>query len=107
MSGQIVWSEWFRPALEIRGRTNHSHAKVRPDTHPDHIFSDLLAKTNAGVITLSDDIDQTVVVADFDADVRVVKHELTNGGGQNNCGCVLHGSDAQAAGRFSTQFTHF
>jgi hypothetical protein len=46
------------------------------DPHRDHVFTDLFAAANAGIVTLADDIRQPVIHRDLDLDVWIVAQKL-------------------------------
>ena len=43
------------------------------DSYRDHVFRDPFTQPDAGVVTLRDDIGQTIVDRDFDLDVGIVR----------------------------------
>ena len=69
---EVLRRPWFWPSLEVGRSSDYCHAHVRPDTHGDHVLGYLLARAHSGVITLGDDIRQSVVGSDFDLDLGVL-----------------------------------
>ena len=90
--------------LEVGRSSDHGHPHVRADTQRDHVPGDLFAKTDAGVETFCDDIDQTVVDGDLDTDVRVLGQQSAKRRLKHRSCCMLPGADANCTGRARSHF---
>jgi len=61
---------------EIRSRSNDRPAHLRPDADGNHVLGDLFPAPYACVVTLRDDVDESIVDGDLDMDVGVLRQEL-------------------------------
>ena len=90
-----------RSLCKIGRRANNRHAHVRSDAHRDHVFCNLFAEADAGVITLCDDVCQAVVDNDLDVNVGVLRQDLRQCRPKNGLGRVLARRDPNGCRRVS------
>jgi len=95
----------LRSAAEIRGRANHRHSHIRPDAYGNHVFRHLLAAAHARVVSLCDDIGQTVIDDDLDVDVRIFTQKRRELRQQYRIGCVFSRCDADRACGLAAKLT--
>jgi hypothetical protein len=104
VAGQILRHLRRRALCEIRRRGHRQHSHVRSDAHRDHVLRDLLAKADAGVVPVRDNIRQGVVDDEFDIDVGVVRQEFLKLRPEDRVRRMLGGRDADVAGRLVAKF---
>ncbi len=85
--------------LEIIGRCDNRTFQLRPDLDGDHIGFEAFAESDAGVVALFDDVGETILVGDFQHDLRVAVEKGTKPGRQDKIGGKSRRRDAQIAGR--------
>ena len=103
MRGQVLRFFRPRPFFEVGRRPDHGKAHVGTDAHGDHVLCDLLAEPNAGVVTLGDDIGQSVIDDDLDLDVRIFRQQLCQSRPQERDRRMLARTDADGAGGLLAQ----
>ncbi|KAG5725946.1 hypothetical protein E4T56_gene19971, partial [Termitomyces sp. T112] len=84
--GQILRALRHGVLREIIGRSDTGHAQRRPDPHRDHVAGNRLAKADARIETLLDNIDKAVVDADLDVDVGIERQDALQGGPEQRSG---------------------
>jgi aryl-alcohol dehydrogenase-like predicted oxidoreductase len=59
----------LRPGCEVGRRADNGHAQIGPHAHGDHVFRHLVSEAHTGIVTVGNDVRQTVVDVDLHPDV--------------------------------------
>ena len=89
--------------LKYEGRSHDGHAEIGTDTDSDHVLRDLLAQPYAGIDFLCNDVRQSIIDDDLDADLGIARQDFSERRLQYGHCCVLTGGNANRAGRFFSQ----
>ncbi len=100
--GQVLRHDGRRVATEIVRRTDDDHPLVGADANGDHSLRHDLAKTDARVEALGDDVGETVVDDELDLDVGIVVQHLAELRPEDVVDGKILGGDADRPGRSFT-----
>ncbi len=87
------------PVSKVGCSSDNCHAHVRANSHCNHIFCHLLAKTNAGIVAPGNYINEAVIDDDLSLYIRIARQELRQRGPEDCLGQMLGCGDADGAGR--------
>ena len=103
MGHEVLRPRGLGVSCEIAGCADHRHAKIRPDAHRDHVLCHLFAEANAGVVTLRDDVGETVVDVHLHLDVGISRQQFCQRRPEDRDGRMFGRGDAEGAGRLVSQ----
>ncbi len=105
VTDQVLRRLWRGSLREVGLGADHGEANVGPDVHRDHVPGDLLAQAHARVVTLCNDVGQSVFNGDLDLNVWIARQELCQFWPENRVDCMVPGRDPNSPRRLVPKLT--
>jgi hypothetical protein len=96
----------FAASREISRRAGDDEGQFVGDAHRNHVAFDPLADANAGIETLGDDVDQSLIAGQFQRNLGILRQKPRNDRTEKQIGGRWRGRKAQYAGRLAAELVY-